>query len=102
MSWLGSKEVPQSKVQLSDEMWDLLAELAEGNDYWSEAHDFMKSIHGRELSFMSEKQVDWFYNIESSLGRELQLREAKEAWGEDSEQAKRIFDELYGGRKYTR
>ncbi len=91
-----SSTVPDGKVFMSDEKWDLLAQLAEDSDYWNTAQDFAKQVHGRELSSMSDKQVDWFHNIEAALGREFYLKEAKEAFGEDSEQAKRAFDGLYG------
>jgi len=96
MTWCGSGNPPPGRVFMKDEKWELLAQLAEDSDYWSKAQDFMKQVHGRELSSMSNKQVDWYYNIDASLDRELSLKEAKEGWGEDSEQAKRVFEELYG------
>ncbi len=91
-----SNTVPDGKVFMSDEKWDLLAQLAEDSDYWNTAQDFAKQVHGRELSSMSDKQVYWFQNSEAALGREFYYREAKEAFGADSEQAKRAFDGLYG------
>jgi len=99
MTWCGSGTAPPGRVFMNDEKWDLLAQLAEDGDYWSKAQDFMKSVHGRELSSMSDKQVDWYHNIDASLDRELNLREAKVAFGEDSEQAKRAFQEIYGKGK---
>jgi len=99
MTWAGSSDAPSGRVFLSDPKWDLLAELAEDSEYWSKAQDFMKQVHGRELSSMSNKQADWYYNIDAALGKELQLKEAKEVWGEDSEQAKHLFEQLYPGRR---
>ena len=100
MTWPSSNTVPPGKILLSDEKWDILAKLAEDDDYWSKAQDFMKSIHGRELSSISNKQADWYHNIDATLDRELQLKEAKEVWGEDSKEAKRKFEELYPNRRH--
>lgn len=99
MTWGGNGSVQTGRVFMSDDKWDMLAQLAEDSDYWSKAQDFAKSVHGRELSSMSDKQVEWYYNIDAALGKQLQYKEAKEAWGEDSEQAKRIYEELYGKRR---
>ena len=99
MTWGGGGSVVTGKVSLSDDKWDLLAELAESDDYWSKAQEFMKQVHGRGLSSMSDKQVEWYYNIDAALGKQLQYNEAKEAWGERSELAKRAYEEIYGKRR---
>ncbi len=100
MTWPSSSDAPSGKILFSDEKWDILAKLAEDSDYWSKAQDFMKSIHGRELSSVSDKQADWYYSIDTALEKELQLKEAKEVFGERSELAKRAFEEIYGkGRR---
>ena len=100
MTWPSPSDDSSEKILFSDEKWDILAKLAEGGDYWSKAQDFMKSIHGRELSSISDKQADWYHNIDAALDKELQLKEAKEVWGEDSEGAKRKFEELYPNRRH--
>ena len=93
--WLGVNGDTTGKVELGDEKWNLLAELADASEYWSKAHDFLKSVQDREFSSLSHRQVDWYYSIDASLDKELQLREAREAFGKHSEQAKRAFDRLF-------
>ena len=98
MTWPNPGNASQGSIQLSDEKWTILAELADASEYWSKAHGFLLQHNGRELSSMTDRQVDWYYSIGAALDRELQMREAREVWGVDGEQAKRMFDELYPGR----
>jgi Arc/MetJ-type ribon-helix-helix transcriptional regulator len=70
----------QGSVKLTDEQIELLEELAEGNDYWSNAHEFIHQSLGRELSSLSDKQLDWYYVIEASLNVELDKIEARRAF----------------------
>ncbi len=98
MTWQSPGNIVQSKVQLSEEKQVLLAELANTSEYWSKAQDFTKQVNGRELSSMTDRQVDWYHSIDAGFDRELQLKEAKDAFGEYAEQAKHTFDELYPRR----
>ena len=81
MTLQGSINAQSSKVCLTDEQQTLLAELADDSEYWKKAHDFFKQVEGRELSSLTDKQENWYINIEASINRENDLREAMIAFG---------------------
>jgi hypothetical protein len=75
----------QGNVKLTDEQIKLLEELASDSDYWSNALDFIHQTLGRELSSLSDKQVDWYYQIIASLDVEFNRREAIKAFENGAE-----------------
>lgn len=88
-AWIGDEKENREPgaVRLTNEQMDMLGELADsGNEYWEKVQGFILRMKNRELSSLSDAQVDWYYNISASLNREIDLREARIAFGEDSEQ----------------
>lgn len=65
---------------MNDDKWDLLSELAGGNEHWSRVLSFMKEVKDRELSSLTQRQVDWMCEISMGLQRELDRRDAKEVF----------------------
>lgn len=88
MAWIGSNKNPEV-VHLTDDQMDMLGELADsGNEYWESVQRFILQTKNRELSSLSDAQRDWYYTITASLDRELNFKEARVAFGEDSDQYK--------------
>jgi len=63
----------------------MLAELAENSEYWNAANDFIQQMKGRWLPSLTDKQVDWYYDIQASLAVEVDRREARIAFGLEEE-----------------
>ena len=82
MSWIGSPRVPFSEIGMTQEKLDLMKELAENNEYWRNASSFIRAVANRKLSSLSLRQRNWIYEIDASLGDELNKKIAKELFDE--------------------
>jgi len=85
MVWHGTSKTQAGKAILTDDQWLMLAKLAEDNEYWKAASDFMKSIDSRWLSSLSVKQVEWYNDIDARLEVEVNRHEGRIAYGLEEE-----------------
>lgn len=82
--WVGTPKSRISIVALSDDQWKTLIRLRDaGVEYWITAHDFICSNNGRALSSLTNKQLNWFYEIDATLDREVDRHEGRIAWGKE-------------------
>jgi len=86
--WLGTPKAHIDKIALSEDQWNILIKLRDAGDskYWEAAHDFVCSNNGRVLSSLSDKQLNWFYEIDAALDREVDRHEGRIAWGEEPDE----------------
>ena len=80
MVWHGSLKTQAGKALLMEDQWLMLAKLAEDSEYWKTVNDFMNSIHGRWLSSLSVKQLEWYHNIDAQLDVEVNKHEGRVAY----------------------
>jgi len=93
MAWNGTNIYTAKTVIIMDEQWFMLSRLIKSGychnpkdtEYWRKANDFLLSINDRLLSSLTEKQVEWFYDIIESLNWEIDKREGRIAWGLEKE-----------------
>jgi len=93
MAWNGTNIYTAKTVIVMDEQWFMLSRLIksgychspEDTEYWKRANDFLLSINDRLLSSLTEKQMEWFYDIIASLDWEIDKREGRIAWGLEKE-----------------
>lgn len=78
MTWLGN--IPFKELGMTEQLMDLLKELAEDSDYWRGASSFVRQVADRKLSSLSDNQRDWLSNIIASLAVELNRRAAGEVY----------------------
>lgn len=96
-AWIGQEDT--EKVSLTDEQMGMLCELADsGAEYWEKVQGFILQNKDRDVNELTLKQQDWYYVIKASIDREIDLREAKLAFGEDSEQYKHERKRYSDGR----
>ena len=79
-SWVTS--VPYESHGMTQEKMDMMAVLAEDDDYWKTALQFVRSTSGRKFATLSVKQQDWIENIIASLAVEINKKEGMEAFNE--------------------
>ncbi len=72
MTWVG--QVPFEDAGMTDQKMDLLKELAENNDYWKRAYQFVRSSANRKLFSLSDNQRRWLTTIILDLDDELHKR----------------------------
>lgn len=83
MSWLGkSGKPPPIIVQMDEEKRSLLKELAEDNEYWESALNFVNSTGGKDFHSLTDKQADWLTSIMAELEVRLNRRTARELFKE--------------------
>jgi len=82
MSWIGSAGVPFEDVGMTEEKYKLLEVLAKDDKYWRNAQSFLRQVEGVRISTLTLRQRNWIYDIEASLGVELNRRAAKEVFEE--------------------
>ncbi len=79
-SWITS--IPYESHGMTQIKMDMMTILAEDDDYWKTALQFVKSTSGRKFATLSVKQQDWVENIVASLDVEINRKEAREAFNE--------------------
>lgn len=82
MSWIGSSEVPFAHLGMTQQMWDLMKELSEDNEYWASAHSFVSGVKYRKLDTLTDAQRGWLEDIVATLRVELNRRTAREVFEE--------------------
>lgn len=85
MVWHGTSKTKAGKAILTEDQWLMLTKLAEDSEYWESAKIFMISVDGRELHSLSEKQFNWYYDIDAGLDVEVNRREGRIAFGLEKE-----------------
>ena len=73
---------PFQSLGMTDEIYDLLSELARDDDYWSTASSFVESAKSEEYSSLSDRQQDWLCNIIATLRVRLDRQAARELFRE--------------------
>ena len=79
-SWITS--IPYANYGMTQEMMDIMAEIAEDNEYWKTALQFVRSTSGRKFNTLSEKQQIWVENIIASLAVEINKKEGRDVFNE--------------------
>lgn len=82
MTWIGSPEVPFARLGMTQEMWALMRELGEDNEYWKSAYSFVSGVKHRKLDTLTDRQRAWLEEIIATLGVELNRRTAREVFEE--------------------
>ena len=78
MSWVG--DIPFKEIGMNEDKMQLLGELAEDNNYWRNALKFVKQVSSRKLYTLSNSQRGWLFDIDATLGVELNKRATKEVF----------------------
>ena len=93
MVWHGT-DIPATGLALLDEDKRLMLDNLANSDtkdygqreYWKTANFFIKQIWGRWLPSLSEKQRDWYYDIDARLNVVVWRHEARIASGLEKEE----------------
>lgn len=80
MAWIGSPEAPFARLGMTQEMWGLMKELSEGNEYWASARSFVSGVKHRKVDTLTDSQRSWLEDIIATLGVELNRRIAREVF----------------------
>lgn len=73
--------VSENTAKLSEDLRAILNYLSEIAEYWEKSRKFIFEIEGRDLSYLSKPQLDWYYQIKDNLQVEYERREARRAFG---------------------
>ena len=85
MTWHGTSVFTSKLVIITEDQRLMLAELAENSEYWNAANDFIQQMKGRWLPSLTDRQEDWYHEIQARLAVDVNRREARIAFGLEKE-----------------
>lgn len=80
--WEG--DTPFKEIGMTEDKMRLLEELAQDNNYWKNSLYFIRSVSSRKLHSLTLRQRNWLFDIDATLGVELNKRTAREVFDDNA------------------